>query len=289
MNTRFFLPLLFASALLAGCTKEITIELPDVESKIVVDGGIFTGEYAQVTLTNSAGYFDPVDSTTLASYLISNATVTLSDGVQTDTLRPTVDFTLPIPFVYRGSLIQGQVGRTYTLTVVANGKTVTAVTSIPQPVPLDSLWFELDGGSDSLGFIWANLNEPAGLGNGYRWFAKRIGRDDRFLAPFGSAFFDKFIDGQDFDFGYTRGMEPGSTAPDDDGPERGRFRLGDTAVVRFCAIGPAEVEFFRSYESIVSNQGNPFAAPGVVETNVQGGLGIFCGYAPTLDTLVLRP
>lgn len=289
MNTRFFLPLLFASALFAGCTKEITIDLPDVESKIVVDGGIFTGEYAQVTLTNSAGYFDPVDSTTLASYLISNATVTLSDGVQTDTLRPTVDFTLPIPFVYRGSLIQGQVGRTYTLTVVANGKTVTAVTSIPQPVPLDSLWFELDGGSDSLGFIWANLNEPAGLGNGYRWFAKRVGRDDRFLAPFGSAFFDKFIDGQDFDFGYTRGMEPGSTAPDDDGPERGRFRLGDTAVVRFCAIGPAEVEFFRSYESIVSNQGNPFAAPGVVETNVQGGLGIFCGYAPTLDTLVLRP
>jgi hypothetical protein len=289
MNARIFLPLVFASALLAGCTKEITIDLPEVESKIVVDGGIFTGEFAQVTLTNSAGYFDPVDSTSLAGYLISNATVTLTDGIQTDTLRPTVDFTLPIPFVYRGSVIQGQVGRTYTLTIVANGETVTAVTTIPQPVALDSLWFELEGGSDSLGFIWANLNEPAGLGNGYRWFAKREGRDDRFLPPFGSAFFDKFIDGQDFDFGYNRGMEPGSTAPDDDGPERGRFRLGDTVVVRFCSIGTAEVEFFRSYESIVSNQGNPFAAPGVVETNVQGGLGIFCGYAPSLDTLVLRP
>ncbi|MCA6365068.1 MAG: DUF4249 domain-containing protein [Bacteroidetes bacterium] len=289
MNTRIFLPLVFTAALFAGCTKEITIDLPEVQSKIVVDGGIFTGEFAQVTLTNSAGYFDPVDSASLAGYLISNATVTLTDGTQTDTLRPTIDFTMPIPFVYRGSVIQGQVGRTYTLTVVANGQTVTAVTTIPQPVALDSLWFELDGGSDSLGFVWANLNEPAGLGNGYRWFAKRVGRDDRFLPPFGSAFFDKFIDGQDFDFGYTRGMEPGSTAPDDDGPERGRFRLGDTVVVRFCSIGPAEVEFFRSYESIVSNQGNPFAAPGVVETNVQGGLGIFCGYSPTLDTLVLRP
>jgi Domain of unknown function (DUF4249) len=289
MNKQHIFSLFAVVALLAGCTKEITIDLPDVESKIVVDGGIYTGQFAQVALTNSAGYFDPVDSSSLAGYLITNAVVTLSDGALIDTLRPTVDFTLPIPFVYRGSVITGQPGRTYTLRVVSGAKTVTAVTTIPQPVALDSLWYELDNGQDSLGFIWANLNEPAGLGNGYRWFAKRLGKDDRYLPPFGSAFFDKFIDGQDFDFAFNRGIEPGSTAPDDDGPERGRFRLGDTVVVQFCSIGMPEVEFFRSYESIVANQGNPFAAPGVVETNVQGGLGIFCGYAPAYDTLICRP
>ncbi len=289
MNKQHIFLLFAVVALLAGCTKEITIDLPEAESKIVVDGGIYTGEFAQVALTNSAGYFDPVDSSSLASYLITNALVTVSDGAITDTLRPTVDFTLPIPFIYRGSVITGQPGRTYALRVVSGTKTVTAVTTIPQPVALDSLWYELDGGQDSLGFIWANLNEPAGLGNGYRWFAKRLGKDDRYLPPFGSAFFDKFIDGQDFNFAFSRGIEPGSTEPDDDGPERGRFRLGDTVVVQFCSIGIPEVEFFRSYESIVANQGNPFAAPGVVETNVQGGLGIFCGYAPSLDTLVCRP
>ncbi|MFN8714374.1 MAG: DUF4249 domain-containing protein [Bacteroidota bacterium] len=288
MNKQHIFSLFAVVALLAGCTKEITIDLPDVESKIVVDGGIYTGQFAQVALTNSAGYFDPVDSSSLAGYLITNAVVTLSDGALIDTLRPTVDFTLPIPFVYRGSVITGQPGRTYTLRVVSGAKTVTAVTTIPQPVALDSLWYELDNGQDSLGFIWANLNEPAGLGNGYRWFAKRLGKDDRYLPPFGSAFFDKFIDGQDFDFAFNRGIEPGSTEPDDDGPERGRFRLGDTVVVQFCSIGMPEVEFFRSYESIVANQGNPFAAPGVVETNVQGGLGIFCGYAPAYDTLICR-
>jgi hypothetical protein len=288
MNKQLAFSVFAVAVLVAGCTKEITIDLPEVESKIVVDGGIYTGQFAQVALTNSAGYFDPVDSSSLAGYLITNAVVTLSDGALTDTLRPTVDFTLPIPFVYRGSVITGQPGRTYTLRVVSGAKTVTAVTTIPQPVPLDSLWYELDSGQDSLGFIWANLNEPAGLGNGYRWFAKRLGKDDRYLPPFGSAFFDKFIDGQDFDFAFNRGIEPGSTAPDDDGPERGRFRLGDTVVVQFCSIGMPEVEFFRSYESIVANQGNPFAAPGVVETNVQGGLGIFCGYAPAYDTLICR-
>jgi Domain of unknown function (DUF4249) len=288
MNKQQALSFFAVVVLLVGCTKEITIDLPEAESKIVVDGGIYTGQFAQLILTNSAGYFDPVDSTTLAGYLITNAVVTLSDGAMIDTLRPAIDFTLPIPFVYRGSVITGQPGRTYTLRVVSGTKTVTAVTTIPQPVPLDSLWYELDGGFDSLGFVWANLNEPAGLGNGYRWFAKRLGKDDRFLPPFGSAFFDKFIDGQDFNFAFSRGVESGSTAPDDDGPERGRFRLGDTVVVQFCAIGMPEVEFFRSYESIVANQGNPFAAPGVVETNVQGGLGIFCGYAPAYDTLICR-
>lgn len=288
MNKSLLFSSVACAILLIGCQKEITVDLPDVESKIVVDGGIYTGQFAQVTLTNSAGYFDPIDSSSLAGYLISNAVVTLTDGALIDTLRITFDPTLPIPFVYRGSVIVGQPGRTYSLRVVADGKTATATTTIPQPIALDSTWYKLDGTQDSLGFIWANLNDPAAIGNGYRWFAMRLTKDDRFLPPFGSAFDDKFINGQDFDFAFNRPVEPGSTAPDDQNGDRGYYRVGDTVLVQFCTIGIPEVEFFRTYESIIGNQGNPFAAPGVAETNVQGGLGIFCGYAPSIDTVICR-
>jgi hypothetical protein len=285
---KFVLVFTFFGILLAiACQKEVTVDLPEVESKVVVDGGIFIGEFAQIALTKSSGYFDPVDSASLANLLVTNAIVTLSDGVSIDTLIGILDFSLPIPFVYKGSVITGQPGRSYTLRIVVDNTEITAQTTIPTPVALDSLWYKLEQG-DSLGFIWANLNDPPALGNGYRWYTKRINRDNRFFPPFGSAFDDGFINGQDFDFAYNRGSDP--AAPDDDeNGERGYFRRGDSVIVRFCSIGTAEVDFFRTYESIIGNQGNPFAAPGVVRSNVQGGLGIFCGYGQSDDTLICQP
>lgn len=285
---KIFIPSLFTILIFTSCEKEINIDLPAAEQKIVVDGGIFVGEPAEVTLTWSAGYFDPVDSASLANYVIQNAVVTVSDGTNTDTLHITLDMNKPIPIVWKGLNVIGQVGRTYVLTVVADGKTVTSSTTIPTPVPLDSVWFKPEIDGDSLGFAWAHLTDPAGTGNGYRWFTKRLNVDPAFLAPFGSTFDDKFIEGTSFDFAYNRPAPPNSTAPDDNDNRRGYFVTGDTIVVEFCSIGTAEVDFFRTYEVEVSNNGNPFASPGVIQSNVNGGLGIFCGYSPTYDTIICQ-
>lgn len=279
---------IFSAFALVSCQKEIVIELPEEEPQIVVDGGIYVGQPAEVTLTWSAGYFDPIDSAALVNSVIQNALVTVSDGTTTDTLQFTLDFNRPIPFVWRGGAIIGQVGGTYHLTVVANGKTATSVTTIPYPVALDSAWFKPEIPGDSLGFMWAHLTDPAGYGNGYRWFTQRLGEDPVFLAPFGSSFDDSFIEAESFDFAYNRPSASNSTAEEDSDFRRGYFITGDTVVIRFCAIGTAEVDFFRTFEIEVSNNGNPFAAPGVIETNVTGGLGIFCGYSPTYDTVICQ-
>lgn len=269
-----------------SCSKTITIDLPAPEKKIVVDGGIFTGKYAEINLTWSTGYFDPVDSAALASVLITNATAIITDGTLIDTLHLAYDANRPIPIVWMGSVILGQVGHTYNLSVVANGKTATATSTIRNPVQLDSTWFKVEPPSDSLGFAWARLSDPVGPENGYRWFSKRITKDAAFMAPFGSAFDDKFIEGTTFDFGYTRPSIPGSTAPEDTGPQAGYYIRGDTIIVQFCSIGQAEVNFFRTFENAVMSNGNPFAAPSVIKTNVTGGLGIFCGYSPVYDTII---
>lgn len=285
---RKIFPFAIAFVFLTSCEKEIDIELPDVESKIVVDGGIFVGQPAEVNLTWSAGYFDPIDSASLANYVIQNATVTVSDGTTTDTLHLAIDFNRPIPLFWQGTNVLGQVGRTYLLTVIADGKTVTSTTTIPVPVALDSVWFKPEIDGDSLGFAWAHLTDPVGTGNGYRWFTKRLNVDPVFLTPFGSTFDDNFIEGESFDFAYNRPIPKNSTAPDDNDNRRGYFVTGDTVVVQFCSIGVAEVDFFRTFEIEVSNNGNPFAAPGVIESNVEGGLGIFCGYSPTYDTIICQ-
>lgn len=275
-----------AAITLFSCSKEITIDLPQVEKKIVIDGGIYTGDFAEVTLTWSTGYFDPIDSASLAGYLISSGTVVVTDGAQTDTLHVAYDPNKPIPIVWKGSVITGQIGHTYTLTVIADGQTATASTTIPTPVPLDSAWFKIEPDQDTLGFAWAHLTDPVGQGNGYRWFAKRITKDPAFMAPYGSSFDDRFIEGKSFDFAYNRPSNPGSTAPEDNDGQRGYYKTGDTIVVQFCSIGQREVNFFRTFETEVGNNGNPFASPGVIATNIEGGLGIFCGYSPSYDTII---
>ncbi len=280
--------LIFSSAifLFNSCTKEITIDLPAPEKKIVVDGGIYVGQYAEINLSWSTGYFDPIDSASLANYLITNATAYVTDGAIVDTLHIAYDPNKPIPIVWKGSILLGQIGHTYNLTVIAEGNTATSSTTIRNPIPLDSTWFKVEPPNDSLGFAWAHLTDPIGIENGYRWFSKRLTKDPAFMAPFGSAFDDKFIEGSSFDFAYNRPSNPGSTAPEDTGPQSGYYIIGDTIVIQFCSIGQAEVNFFRTYENAVEGNGNPFASPSVIKTNVTGGLGIFCGYSPSYDTII---
>lgn len=293
LNIFFPLVFLFSGAmLLESCTKDITVDLPDAEPQLVVEGGIEQNGYPWVVLSKSVSYFAPVDSASLAENIVVNATVIVSNGVITDTLALTFDPNFIIPLVYKGNAFTGVAGQTYTLRIIVPGfEDITSTTTIPQPIPLDSLWFKVEPdqtGQDSLGFMWAHLSDPVGMGQGYRWFAKRLNKDNVFIPPFGSAFDDKFVDGKSFDFGYSRGSIPGSTAPDDTGNERGYFKTNDTVAVKFTTIGAREVAFFRTYEIEVSNNGNPFAAPGVIESNVVGGLGVFCGYGVYLDTVITQ-
>jgi hypothetical protein len=269
-----------------SCERDITVDLPEAEQKIVVEGYIEPGEKAVVMLTRSASFFAPVDSASLVSYLVLNALVTVSDGITTDTLTATIDTNYYVPLVYKSQTLVGQVGRTYSLTVVADGKTLTSVTTLPQPVPLDSVWFKIQEGRDSLGFAWAHLTDPDTLGNCYRWFAKRLHKDKRFLPPPGSVFEDKFINAKSFDFAYNRGSEPNSETEEDTEGERGYFKRGDTIAVKFCAIDRTHFEFWRIEIIQEQNNGNPFASPAPIPTNINGGLGIWGGYTSTYDTII---
>lgn len=271
--------------LLSSCERDITVNLPQAEVEIVVEGYIVSGQKPTVHVTRSAPYFSPIDSASLISYLVRDAIVTVSDGSVTDTLDETFDLSLSNPFVYVARNLVGENGKNYFLTVKADGKTLTAITQIPYAVPLDSVWFKIDGNKDSLGYAWAHLTDPDTLGNGYRWFAKRLGKDDDFIPPNGSVFDDKFINGKSFDFGYNRGEVPNSDAIDDINEESGYFKRGDTIAVKFCTIDRGHFIFWRSVETQASNNGNPFGSPAPIEGNIQGGLGIWGGYGVSYDTI----
>ncbi len=312
------LPLL---ALLVACEKEITVELPDVEERIVVEGSIEPGLPPFVILTRTQGFFEPADLNAIAGTYVRNAVVTVDNGsgpVQllqlcTSQLTPeqqalfseitgvdpallsAIDICI---YTSDNTALFGEVGRTYSLRVEAEGKVLTSVTTIPNPVPLDSVWFKLAlqrPDDDSLGFAWGRLSDPDTMGNYYRWMARRISKradgsveDPTFISPLGNTFQDKFVNGLTFDFSFIRGRQFYSDQPEDNNEEAGFYKVGDTIAVKFLSIGFNEHEFYTSYDENVGSQGDLFGTPVNARSNIDGGLGIWAGWGVYADTIICQ-
>ena len=302
---------------LFSCEKEIDVDLPRPEEKLVVEGVIETDAFPYVVLSKSSPYFDPTDVESVAASYVSDATITISDGTTTNTMtklcsggltqpqREQLSALLGIPIgVLTGYNICGftdltmigEVGKTYTISIDWNGEIYESSTTITQPVTLDSTWFEVFGDRDSLGFVYAFLTEPGASQDYYRWYAQRINsyrygsligqqKDNRFLPPSNSVFDDEFVNGTSFEFGYNRASV--TEKPDDFPPERGFFKVGDTVVVKFCTVDKDVYEFIDRAEEQILSTGSPFAAPLNVTSNISNGaLGLWAGYSPFFDTLV---
>ncbi|HIA12459.1 MAG TPA: DUF4249 domain-containing protein [Flavobacteriales bacterium] len=328
-NQRAYLFLICSVTLwLISCEKEITIDLPNVEDKLVVEGKIeydgITNTPPIVILTKSTGYFEPTDLNSLQELFVHGADVTVTvDNVnhQLTELCLSDILTLISSGVIDSSLVEdllgaslenligfeyclytiidnslyGEPGKTYKLTITTGGKTYTSTTSIPALNPLISVWY-LAQKDDTLGFAWARMHDPPGKGNAYRWYARRISKnadgeekDAAFVAPFGSSFEDKFIDGLEFDFAYDRGHPPGNH-DDDPGEAPHFFKQTDTIAIKFCTIEMQVYEFLRIMEVEANSNGSPFASPSTIPTNIDNdGLGLWAGYGVTYDTIYGTP
>ncbi|MBK8341216.1 MAG: DUF4249 family protein [Flavobacteriales bacterium] len=139
-----------------GCSKEITVDLPETETKLVVEATIEPGQPPFIILTRTQSYFAPADPASFANIFVRDAVITVHDGTTT----------YPIPMVCSSILTEqqlmavalatgldpdilanldiclytsltepatfGVVGRSYTLTIQAEGKTLTSTTTIPE-------------------------------------------------------------------------------------------------------------------------------------------------------------
>jgi hypothetical protein len=282
--------LLFIS--LASCEKDITVDLPQPDSKVVVDGYVESGKPIYIFLTRSQPYFAPIDPSTV-NFGETGAIVTVSNGTETVTLNEApfeIDgvsikgLYLALNLSTLDTLMQGEEGRTYTLNITtAGGEQVSAVTKLQPAIALDSVWFEIQTtipDNDSLGYIWATLKDPDTLNNCYRWLAMRVGKDSSFIPPFGSSFEDKFVNATRFDFAFNRGALFSSSADDDNNEEAGFFKKGDSVIVKFCSVDRSTYEFWRDAETQAGNNGSPFTSPAPIRSNVTGGLGLFASYSP---------
>ena len=284
-NLRNYL-ILFFPIILWSCEKDIDIKLKTTDEKIVVEGAIEQGIPPYVILTKSVGFFAPTDLASYKNSFIKNAIITVSDGTTSVVLDT---FNLQGFTVYStlNSAIFGQIGKTYHLEIKALGKVLTATTTIPAPQQMNSYYYKDQPGYSNYGYLWFNQTDPPEYGNAYRIFTQRKGKDARFLPADGSVWDDHLINGLTFDAFIWRGHEPNSTAEEDNSETSQYYQQGDTIYIKFCTIDLPHFDFWESFETAAFNDGNPFAAPTTIRTNIEGGaLGVWGGYAVTYDTIV---
>lgn len=267
-----------------SCTKDVVIEVPPQAEQIVVEGYIETGLPPYVLLTRSSDFYSTFYLDSINDFFLRDALVRVSDGTDTITLQELqIDTGGVLVSAYVGLGMVGQEGKTYSLFIEVEETTVTAVTSIPQASPLDSVWWEpVSSPDDTLVRLICLYSDPPAQGNHVRYFTKV--NSQPFYPGLNSVFDDALVNGQTFSFPLDRGVNRNDSAAFDD---YGLFKRGDTVIVRWSGIDKASYDFWRTIEFELGSQGSPFASPVVIQSNVSGGLGIWCGYAPTYQSLMI--
>jgi len=280
---------------LTGCEKVVNINLGTAAPQVVVQGAIETGLPPYVVLTSTISYSSQVNLTTLQNSFLHGATITVSDGSSTITLREYsfdtgVNNKFYIYSVDTANLTNpmlGQVGKFYTLNVTYNGTTYTSVTKIPAPKGIDSMWFGQPTSQSSkipanAQQLFVNYTDPDTPGNYVRYFTQI---DGGIYYPSG-VFSDQAVNGKTIDdIGLYAGYD---NSIDANGDSLSYFYPGETVTLKWCEIDKNVYNFWNTYQYANASLGNPFASPINIQTNISNGaLGIWAGYGSVLTTAVV--
>lgn len=282
--------------LFTSCEKNITIKSAGVEPVLVVEATIENDQPPVVILSKSMDYFGKISPEILANSFVHGATVVVSNGTRTHRLK---EYILPLGGAYSlsyystdsaslATAFNGEVNRSYTLTIAAEGKNYNATTTIPAITRrIDSLWWKpLPAIADSnWAAVMVKATDKPGLGDYVRYFTSVNGGN--FLPGDPSSFDDDVIDGATYELQVDKGQDRNNLAADVD--HRKLFRRGDTVIFKLSQIDRATFDFWRTMEFSYSSIGNPFSSPIKVVSNIKGApaLGYFGGYATQFRRLLI--
>ena len=257
--------ILSASALLffSACDslqKEVDLNLPEFQSKLVVECYLEPGQQFRAIISETTPYFGGLNT---ELPVVSGATVLITHNGVTDTLEEGLffDFFTGKFFNYgSASIVPADYDNDFSLSVVDSaGRALTATTRLLEPVTLDSIRLLPPLQDSSYSFLTFWQDNPNEDNFYYRTTHKTLPIADSIKTAF-------LVD----DLAVNTKNEIVLGGPPS-------FVYGDTAVVTVFHIAESHYDFIESYTASVQNNGNPFAQPGSVVSNVQGGFGIFTG------------
>ncbi len=298
-----FVSILFAM-IFTSCEEEFIPEISTDPTEIVVEGYIEAGSESMppyLLLTRSLPFFAEVNLNKLDSLYVHDAYVTVYDGEKTVALTEVCwnDFSaeeqellkqilidlglgivqnIPLSFCVYIDLdfeMTGEVGKTYDLKIEVDGQTLTASTTIPEPVPLEYIKFQKPPGNiaDTLLEMRSFIEDPVDEMNFYRYFTAV--NSEALMAPFGSVIEDQIFNGQAFEFPLSKAESPNEEI---NTGKYGFYIRGDSVTLKWSSIDQDHFDFWNTLEFNRINQG-PFSSYTKVDFNINGGIGIWGGYS----------
>jgi len=308
----------------SACEKEFIPPTVDTGSQIVVEGYIeapYGNDNSKeevrppfVILTQTSPFFSDLSTEGFEDLFVHDAKVTISNGFDSvrlqevclEDLSPAirkdaseryglnldttdVNFCLYVdPF----SQLSPKSGQRYALRVEVDDKVITASTTIPQHVPIDTIYFNYqDGDSTNLaterGFreMRISFRDPGNANNFYRYFTKV--NNGSFVPGYTSVYDDRLFNGERVENFF---LPKGEARTLDNNPGIfgfGLYKLGQNATVKWTTIDRIQYDFWNALEFNTINQG-PFSSSTQTPSNIRGGIGIWGGMSVSFYKLRVR-
>ncbi|SHM79455.1 DUF4249 domain-containing protein [Flavobacterium saccharophilum] len=275
--------LLFVFAIIiTSCSNDNINEQKSLESKLVVEGWIEEGDYAQVLLSSSIPVTDVIDSTNVLNHAIRAAKITISDGINSEVLRVKTDKNRVPPFVYYGATLKGEAGKEYSLKIEYLNRIVEATTIIPKTVQLKSAEYSKKVETDTTGYVFVKFDDPLNEKNYYQIATKIDGEEPIFVPSFYGNLDDKNFTTSPISVQINRGVllfPKTKFTP--------YFADGDLIHVKLRTQNKDALDFWNSWQNEIVNSRNPiYPANTSLKSNIKGGIGIWAGYGQS--TLIVK-
>lgn len=269
--------------LLASCHKDIELDQPAYEPKVVVDGYIEQDRTAYVFLTQSSPFLTDYDSASIVNSFLNYGKVTLtsSDGEEEILTLIRQDQFFP-PFVYRSKKIKGKIGVSYRLEIKIKGKELTATTTIPEQPEIKSVRFKTD--IDTLGYV-EYLVDRKNQETIHLFSQIRSLKVDQTFHPSGNPMYsynDNFTGEKWVTVWRSRESQMYLDKLEDyyynnDYPHY-QYSDSDTIWLKIGAVDQTSFDVLSSMFLDLANRENPFAFNGSgIVTNIEGGIGRWTG------------
>lgn len=257
----------------------------ETSGDIVVEGWIESGGYPVVMLSRTFVVSTGEETNDDPSIVLSLAKVEVSDGIQSVILTGDYDEQYFPPFIYSTSKIRGVPGRTYYLRVEYEGQVITAETTIPEPASLEALEVSPCAHLDSIYQIVAHFEDNPETKDYYLFLTRIFNRENRFYPSTFGVIDDEALTERN----NKHVVHPGIHMLTSDRHTYGLYFLDtDLVQIKFARIDETTYNIHKAYHEMVVLNNNPlFASDLSMPTNIQGGLGFWCGYAATMYYVVI--
>ncbi len=248
---------------LASCKKVVNININDAAPQLVIQGNVTNVPgITTVTISKTINYSqDNVFPT------VSGALVTIKDS--------TAGITAPLNEItagtYQTSVLQGIPGHTYLLSVLLNGTTYSASSTMANPVTLDSITFQINSGfGQTLINPLPNFQDPAGINNYYQFIQTINSKITKKIFVFDDRLSDgKYVSRQLFN-------------------DSAYIQPNDTVQLEMRCLDKNVYEYFKELSGSDPTNGQP-TSPANPTSNITGGvLGYFSAHTTQQKKAIVK-